>query len=195
MFSSSLSPWVVLFFRELLDDDLDKDEIIIKLLTGLTSQHKHRRYIDRNHLVGHRKLYDDYFVEELVYPPKLFRRRFRMRRSLFLRILSTVEVHEPYFIQKRNAVKKLGLSPLQKMTATLRMLAYRVAADFMDEYVRIAKTTTITNMKKFVATMIAIFSEEYLRLPNNEDIARLLAHGQNRGFPGLLGSIDCMHWK
>ena len=81
------------------------------------------------------------------------------------------------------------------MTATLRMLAYRVAADFMDEYVRIAKTTTITNMKKFVATMIAIFSEEYLRLPNNEDIARLLAHGQNRGFPGMLGSIDCMHWK
>ena len=81
-----------------------------------------------------------------------------MRRSLFLRILSKVEAHEPYFIQKRNAVKKLGLSPLQKMTATLRMLAYRVAADFMDEYVRIAKTTTITNMKKFVATMIAIFS-------------------------------------
>ena len=170
----------------MLDDDLDKDEIIIKLLTGLTSQHKHRRYIDRNHLVGHRKLYDDYFVEELVYPPKLFRRRFRM---------STVEVHEPYFIQKRNAVKKLGLSPLQKMTATLRMLAYRVAADFMDEYVRIAETTAITSMKKIVVAVVAIFSEEYLRSPNNEDIARLLAHGQNRGFPGMLGSIDCMHWK
>ena len=81
------------------------------------------------------------------------------------------------------------------MTAKLRMLAYRVAADFMDEYVRIAETTTITSMKKFVVAVIAIFSEEYLRLPNNEDIARLLAHGQNRGFPGMLGSIDCMHWK
>ena len=118
-----------------------------------------------------------------------------MRRSLFLRILSKVEAHEPYFIKKRNAVKKLGLSPLQKMTATLRMLAYRVAADFMDEYVRIAETTTITSMKKFVVAVIAIFSKEYLRLPNNEDIARLLAHGQNRGFPGMLGSIECMHWK
>ena len=71
-------------FRKLLDDDSNEDEIIIKLLTGSTPQRKHRRYIDRNHLVGHRKIYDDYFAEELVYPPKLFRRRFRMRRSLFL---------------------------------------------------------------------------------------------------------------
>ena len=56
-----------------------------------------------------------------------------MRCSLFLRILSKVEAHEPYFTKQRNATKKLGLSPLQKMTAALRMLAYGVAADFMDE--------------------------------------------------------------
>ena len=60
------------FFHELLDDDLDEDEIIIKLLTGSTSQRKRRRYIDRNHLAGHKRLYDDYFAEEHVYPPKLF---------------------------------------------------------------------------------------------------------------------------
>ena len=86
------------FFRKLLDDDSDEDEIIIKLLTGSISQCKHRRYIERNHLAGHRRLYDDYFAEEPVYPPNLFRRRFRMRRSLFLQILSKVEAHEPYFI-------------------------------------------------------------------------------------------------
>ena len=72
------------FFRKLLDDDSDEDEIIIKLLTGSISQRKHRRYIDRNHLAGHKRLYDDYFAEEPVYPPNLFRRRFRIRHSLFL---------------------------------------------------------------------------------------------------------------
>ena len=36
------------FFRKLLDNDSDEDEIIIKLLTGSTPQRKHRRYIDRN---------------------------------------------------------------------------------------------------------------------------------------------------
>ena len=60
------------FFRKLLDDDSDEDEIIIKLLTSSTSQRKHHRYIDRNHLASHRRLYDDYFAEELVYSPNLF---------------------------------------------------------------------------------------------------------------------------
>ena len=81
------------------------------------------------------------------------------------------------------------------MTATIRMLVYGVTVDFMDEYVRIGETTAIDSLKKFVVAVIDIFSEEYLRSPNNENIARLLAHGESCGFPGMIGSIDCMHWK
>ncbi|XP_028097478.1 uncharacterized protein LOC114297279 [Camellia sinensis] len=40
-----------------------------------------------------------------------------------------------------------------------------------------------------------MFFERYLRSPNSDDISRLLAMGSNRGFLGMLGSIDCMHWK
>ena len=43
--------------------------------------------------------------------------------------------------------------------------------------------------------VIAMFGDHYLRSPNNIDIARLLQTGEQRGFPGTLGSIDCMHWK
>ena len=74
------------------------------------------------------------------------------------------------------------------MTAAVRMLAYGVTTDFMDEY-------AMENLKKFVIAMVDIFSEEYLRLPNNENIARLLAHGESCEFIGMLGSIDCMHCK
>ena len=42
--------------------------------------------------------------------------------------------------------------------------------------------------------VIAMFGDYYLRLPNNIDIARLLQTGEQRGFSGMLGSIDCMHW-
>ena len=75
------------------------------------------------------------------------------------------------------------------------MLAYGVLADFMDEYLRIGETIAIKSLKKIVKVVVSIFSEEYLRSPNNNDIARLLAVGQHNGFPGMLGSIDCMHWK
>ncbi|KAK9290669.1 hypothetical protein L1049_008842 [Liquidambar formosana] len=101
-----------------------------------------------------------------------------MRRSLFLQIVEFVEAHDPYFVQKRNAAGVLGLLSLQKVTATMRMLTYGLAADAVDDYVRIGESTTI-----------------YLRSPNNANITRLLAEGERRGFLGMLRSIDCMHWK
>ncbi|KAF8403823.1 hypothetical protein HHK36_011929 [Tetracentron sinense] len=127
------------------------------------------RVIWRDRVQGHERLFHDYFAEKPVYPPILFWRRFRMQDSLFLRIQHVVEAYDPYFIQKIDAIGMLGLSSLQKITTAMRMLAYGVAADYVDEY--------------------------YLRPPNNDDIARLLAVGENHGFFGMLGNIDCMHWK
>ena len=118
-----------------------------------------------------------------------------MSRSLFLCIKSNLEEKDEYFVQKRNATGLLGLSSLQKMTAALRMLAYGVAADFTDEYVRIGESTAIECLKKFVEAIVNIYSIEYLRSPNSNDIARLLRVGESCGFLGMLGSIDCMHWK
>ena len=181
-------------FRKFLLDDSDKDEIIEELLME-TSQPKRHRSIRRNHLASHERLSLDYFAPTPIYPPVLFRRKFRMKRSLFLLIQSKVKAHDSYFVQKRNSAKKLGLSSLQKITAALRMLAYGVSGDFIDEYVRIGETIALKSLKKFVTLVIDVFSEEYLRKPNNEDIARLLAHGKHQGFSGMLGSIDCMHWK
>ncbi|XP_075645759.1 uncharacterized protein LOC142616889 [Castanea sativa] len=118
-----------------------------------------------------------------------------MSRSLFLRIQPKVETYEPYFIQKRDNAQRLGLSSLQKITTALRMIAYGVTTNFMDEYVRIGESTAIESLEKFVKAMVDIFSKEYLRSLNNEDIARLLANGERCRFPRMLGSIDCMHWK
>ena len=73
-------------------------------------------------------------------------------------------------------------------------VAYGVAADAMDDYIRIGESTALESLRKFVRAVVQVFGHEYLRLPNEDDTARLLAIGESRGFPGMLGSIDCMHW-
>jgi hypothetical protein len=46
-----------------------------------------RRYLARPHEEANQRLMDDYFMENPLYNSTIFRRRFRMRRPLFLRIV------------------------------------------------------------------------------------------------------------
>ncbi|XP_042405049.1 uncharacterized protein LOC121995357 [Zingiber officinale] len=98
--------------------------------------------------------------------------------------------------KKVDATGKKGLSPLQKCTAVTRQLAYGVPTDHYDEYLRIAETTAIQCLFSFCRCVIEVFGAQYLRRPNAADIQHLLKmHEQRYDFPGMLGSLDCMHWQ
>ena len=180
----------------LLDDSLHKRRIeLVNEVYGEGSSSTPRRMIHRDRESGHERLVKDYFTENPVYLLETFRRRFRMGRHIFLRIVNAISNFDPYFQQKVDALGRKGLSPLQKCTAAMRMLAYGISADAVDEYVRIGESTAVECLKKFVNDVILVFESEYLRKPNSNDVQRLLAMGEARGFPGMMGSIDCMHWQ
>ena len=75
------------------------------------------------------------------------------------------------------------------------MLTYGSPVDATYEYVKIGESTCIESLKRFCRTIVGIFSYQHLRSPTANDIARLLSVNAKRGFPGMLGSLDCMHWK
>lgn len=116
-----------------------------------------------------------------------------MRRHVFLLIMNAVEEHDAYFVQKRNTAGVLGLSCLQKVVAAFQMLAYGVQDDALDKYIHIGESTALEALRKFVVAVVEIFGQ-YMRLPDEQDTSRLLTIGASRGFPGMLESIDCMHW-
>lgn len=70
--------------------------------------------IERGHIEGDARLRADYFCDNPVYGPALFKRRFRVSRATFNRILSSLAAYDPYFVQSRNCTGRIGLSGLQK---------------------------------------------------------------------------------
>ncbi|KAK1648358.1 hypothetical protein QYE76_066163 [Lolium multiflorum] len=189
---------------ELLNDDetemmvllfgLKQTEDRLKLLDQRKGSVMGRMCIPRNRALGHEQLMQDYFAEVPTYPPRLFRRRYRMRRSLFERIVKDCEANCDYFKQRRNAAQVMGFSPYQKISAAMRVIAYGIPADYTDEYLRIGVQTTTDCVRMFAKMVIKLYGEQYLRAPNEDDTKRLMEINEKRGWPGMLGSLDCMHW-
>lgn len=118
-----------------------------------------------------------------------------MSRLLFLGIVNGLSELSDYFTNKTDALGRQGLLPLQKCTTTIRQLANESAADHLDDYLKLGETTVMEAMKNFVERVISVFGGYYLRSPTVEDVECLLKINESRGFPGMFGSIDCMHWK
>jgi hypothetical protein len=85
------------------------------------------------------------------------------------------------------------LTALQKYTATLRQLAYDMATDTIDEYLKLEKITTLECLEYYCLGIIECFVDEFLRRTTVTDTHRLLAKVEERRFSDMLGSIDCMH--
>uniref|UniRef100_A0A0D3AKZ4 DDE Tnp4 domain-containing protein n=1 Tax=Brassica oleracea var. oleracea TaxID=109376 RepID=A0A0D3AKZ4_BRAOL len=120
-----------------------------------------------------------------------------MNKSLFMHIVDRLSNEVHFFRQKKDSLGRLSLSPLQKCSAAIRILAYGSAADTVDEYFRLGETTARSCLENFVEGIINLFGDEYLRRPTPADLQRLLDIGEHRGFPGMIRTIDCMHreWK
>jgi hypothetical protein len=68
--------------------------------TSNKSGRNKRRYINRDHEEDHNRLFAKYFSSNPLYTDNQFRRRFRMRKYLFLRIVETLVVWSPFFVSE-----------------------------------------------------------------------------------------------
>uniref|UniRef100_A0A0D3EBT5 Myb-like domain-containing protein n=1 Tax=Brassica oleracea var. oleracea TaxID=109376 RepID=A0A0D3EBT5_BRAOL len=160
-----------------LDEAIDEyfEDTYKNIVENRTKKQSKRAYVERNREEGHNRLWNDYFCEDPTFPAHLFRRGFRMNKAVFMRIVDRLSKNVSFFQQRRDAVGRLGLSPLQKCTAALRL----------------GESTTLSCLSSFTEGVIQLFGDEYLRRPTPEDLQRLLDIGEIRGFPGMIGSIDC----
>ncbi|GKA38153.1 ALP1-like protein [Tanacetum coccineum] len=142
--------------------------------------------------------------KEGTYPLYYFRRRYRMRRKLFLKIVKGISTYEAdplpdhfnFFRVRPDATGRMSLSVIMKCTAAIRQLAYGTTPDAFDEYLQMSERTARDCLTHFNKCIISLYMAEYLRKPTLEDVENIYnKHLTTHGFPGMLGSIDCMHWE
>lgn len=122
--------------------------------------------------LGHDRIYVDYFSENLVYDGRLFRRQYKMNKTLFLLIMDTLVAHDVYFFYRQDVLGVHGLSNIQKCITTLNMFAYRLVVNAIDEYCTLGETTTMESLKCFVAWVWACFESTYLRQPTRANLVK-----------------------
>ncbi|GJS86685.1 transcription elongation factor SPT6 [Tanacetum coccineum] len=152
-------------------DDMDDIEMIMQQLQSEKEleqavESSHRRnYIYRERLDAEERLREDYFGAQPKYPPT-------------------------------DATGLPGFSVIIKCTSAIRQLAYDVTPDALDEYLQMGDHCARDCPDVFTMCVIEFFMPGYLRKPSFDDIQTLYnAHNTIHGFPGMLESIDCMHWE
>ncbi|GKD41236.1 protein translocase subunit SecA2, chloroplastic isoform X1 [Tanacetum coccineum] len=185
-------------------DDTDDETEVNSLLSGFlidaalviqastpTIQKYQRSYMPRDRYGAHDRLVLAYFAKKPFYNAYLFRKRFRMNRSLFTRIVRDLSANCPYFQEGCDAVGKAGISALVKCTSAIRQLAYAAVPDSLDEYLQIGEKTSRDCLMHFCNGVIELYGEEYLRRPTQTDVEKLYAFHENKH--GSNNDVNVLH--
>nr|XP_043614642.1 uncharacterized protein LOC122586718 [Erigeron canadensis] len=119
--------------------------------------------VDRNRIEAHARLMHDYFDDQLRYNARLFRKRFRMTKPLFMRIVGDLEARYPYFQTRYDRAGRRGFAEVQKCTSAIRQLAYGVNSDFLNEYLQMSKRTSKEACLKFCIVPFSANGNHYAK--------------------------------
>ncbi|KAF0736975.1 hypothetical protein Ae201684P_000701 [Aphanomyces euteiches] len=189
------------FFNIFIDDDAVEQAVAIytqghedTLLWG-GSRPGRAPSMERLRSVYDQLLFNDYWGPSPVYNAHYFKKHFKLPIELFDEIHELVKSNDEYFQQKPDAAGLMGISSLTKIACAVRQLTSGVSPNELDDKYRMAPSTGLETLKRFCSSIIAIYGDSVLRFPNEADLNNLLAGGLSSGFPGCIGSIDCMHWE
>ncbi|KAH0739097.1 hypothetical protein KY290_037802 [Solanum tuberosum] len=87
---------------------------------------------------------------------------------------------------------------IPRIVAIVVVIAVVTVVVIVDFFFQVFVVVLVASNHEFgslIVSTVEVFGERYLRSPTPNDVARLLHIGEQRGFPGMLGSLDCMHWK
>jgi hypothetical protein len=151
---------------------------------------------------GHSNWLKDYLGTDDVnptYPPKVFRRRFGIPRTLYKKVREQLLEYN-YDVWKTRMIgnRRPGKPTDVKLLNCLRILTTGNCSDQNDDASYVSEETGRLYFKQFCRDVNDVFGETYLdRWPTEAELADIEQQYDGLGFPGCVGALDCMKifWK
>ncbi|XP_023746056.1 uncharacterized protein LOC111894206 [Lactuca sativa] len=108
----------------------------------------------------------------------------------------TFSILYEFFQLRYDARDRREFTTLQKCAAAIRLMAMGESPDTMDDYMRMSERTAIESLYTLSRGVVEAFGDVYLQKPSSHALQELyVLHEERHGFPGMIGSIYCTHWK
>nr|XP_043616259.1 uncharacterized protein LOC122588200 [Erigeron canadensis] len=125
--------------------------------TASSNAVQNRQTVERQRENGHQILLNDWFVDEPKYDDAYFQKKFRMEKSMFLKIVDNIEAKFPDFRDGFDARGQGIFKPLQKVASAVRQLATGNPPDEYDEYLHMATRTGHDFLDQFCDAIIKLY--------------------------------------
>lgn len=148
---------------------------------------------------GHSSWIRDYVDNDPIYPEHFLVRRFGVTRDMFHYIHNYfVRTYPEFWGTRTNGLGRIGHPSQVKILVCLRILVTSGSYDSFDDQARMSSTSIRDYFQSFVKIMVTDFGPLFLNRPmTNEELDNVSEQFAELGFPGCVGSIDCMKliWK
>jgi hypothetical protein len=123
-----------------------------------------------------------------------FRRRFRVPYSIFMSIVGMFRSREGWNPANSTDPRAHAAHPLEiKILSALFILGRGVDIDTVSMLSRISTVVLLSFFHHFCEKMSSLY-EEYIYMPQGDDLLRVTEKYASMGFPGCVGSTDCVHF-
>lgn len=123
---------------------------------------------------------------------KLFRLRFRVPYSKYQWMVDECR-REGWWVENPDAFDRPGAPIELLILGTLRLLGRGWVFDDIYEATRISIPVLRAFYHKFTKHYATDLREEWIRAPTDEEVEETMRLYEQSGFPGAIGSIDCVH--